>query len=126
MLNFIVYLFAFFITIPILATTIIYMVQLKLGRTKKRALHTSVNWTTLLYIIAVEILLTVIFERSFIGYILIVFLSILAFIIIFQWKKYTEISLRKALRIHWRLSFLIFLFLYFVLLFMGLILQWIH
>ncbi|WP_218775550.1 DUF3397 domain-containing protein [Oceanobacillus senegalensis] len=123
MINFIVYIIAFFITVPIIATIFTFILFLKLCRSKKRALHKSINWTIIFYIIAVMILIQVIFQIDSFGYILVVLLTILTIIILAQWKKNTEIEFKKAFRLLWRVCFLLFLFLYLSLLIFGLIMQ---
>lgn len=121
MIDFIIYFIAFFITVPILATWIVYKISFKLFGHKWKAIHFSVNWTTILYMIAVLILLSNIFDQQLIGVILVLLLSTLAVIIILQWRTRTEVVLPKALKTLWRLCFLIFLILYICLLLIGII-----
>lgn len=121
MVDFIIYFIAFFITIPIVATWIVYKISLKLFGHKWRAIHIAVNWTTILYMIAVLILLSNMFDQQFIGIMLVLLLSMLGGIIILQWRMSTEVVLSKALKTLWRLCFLIFLFLYICLLLIGII-----
>ncbi|PAV29905.1 hypothetical protein CIL05_08480 [Virgibacillus profundi] len=123
MIDFIIYLIAFFITVPIFATWLLYKIIRKFKHGKLRAFHQAVNWTTILYIIAVTILLTIIFEKQFIGITLVFLLSILTVIIIFQWKMNTEILFKKAIKVFWRFSFLIFFVIYICLLLIGVIRQ---
>ncbi|UJL47844.1 DUF3397 domain-containing protein [Virgibacillus sp. NKC19-16] len=121
MVDFIIYFIAFFITVPILATWIVYKISLRLYDHQWKAIRISVNWTTILYMIAVLILLSDIFDQQFIGIMLVLLLSMLAGIIILQWKARTEVVLTKAFKTLWRLCFLIFLFLYICLVLIGVI-----
>lgn len=121
MLDYLIYIVSFFITIPFVVTILIYLVATKLYHHKLKAIHTSVNWTTLLYIIAVSLMFQNIIGRSLIGWMIILFISALAIMIIFQWKSGAEVEFRKALKIVWRLSFLLFVLLYFALMLMGIL-----
>lgn len=115
------YSIAFMITLPLAATFIAYIIFNKVFSHKWKAIHHAVNWTTILYIIAVTMLLTIIFDQVFIGIIILLLLSILTGIIIFQWKAHTEVDLKKAVKLLWRISFVLFLTSYMVLVFIGIL-----
>ncbi|MBY7143733.1 DUF3397 family protein [Virgibacillus sp. NKC19-3] len=119
--NIIIYFIAFFITFPFLATMIIYKISLKLYGHPWKAIHISVSWTTVFYMVAVLILVSNIFDREFSGILLILLLSMLAGIIFLQWKMRTEIILTKALKILWRLCFLLFSFSYICFVLIGIV-----
>ncbi|RKQ37389.1 DUF3397 domain-containing protein [Oceanobacillus halophilus] len=123
MVNFIVYIFAFLITIPMIATALVYFISLKLQRIKKKAFHTAVNWTTIFYVIAVIILFQINFSIKSTGYILIFILGVLTIIILYQWKVGVEIELKKAFRVLWRFCFLLFLLIYILLVCIGIIMR---
>ncbi|WP_373895927.1 DUF3397 domain-containing protein [Virgibacillus sp. CBA3643] len=123
MVDVIIYFIAFFITVPILATWIVYKISFKIYGHQWKAIHISVNWTTIFYIIAVLILVSNIFDQQFIGIMLILLLSMLAVIIILQWKMRTEVVFAKAFKTLWRLCFLIFSFLYICFVLIGIIQQ---
>jgi len=112
MLGLFIYILSFFITIPFLASILVYIASMIRERNKWRAIHRTVNWTTVFYIIAVTIMLTLIFDVNFIGIILIVLLIGLSFIIFIQWKRNQDIQFRKATKLLWRVSFLVFFILY--------------
>ncbi|MFA1818669.1 DUF3397 family protein [Virgibacillus oceani] len=116
MVNFISYMIAFFVTVPVIATWLIYFILIKWNWPKLKAFHQSVNWTTLLYIIAVSILVWLNFHVNLTGPIVIFFLSALAIIIFIQWKLNMEVLLLKALKLLWRFLFLLFASLYICLL----------
>lgn len=113
--------FAFVITIPIIATLLIYLFSKRIVRHKGKALHLAINVTTVLYIIASMMLLHIIFGHYFIGIILVFFMVILSIIIVFQWKTTTEILLVRAIKIGWRICFLTFFILYICLMMYGII-----
>ncbi|MCM3739143.1 DUF3397 domain-containing protein [Oceanobacillus luteolus] len=112
MIDIIIYLFSFFITIPILASFIVYIGSMIMERNKIKAIHKMVTWTTLFYIIAVTIMLALIFDKSFLGIVLIFLLSVLSIIIFIQWKTRRDVQLKKATKLLWRISFLLFFVLY--------------
>ncbi|WP_249869877.1 DUF3397 family protein [Oceanobacillus saliphilus] len=121
MFEYIIYIISIFITIPFIATILVYLASVKIHNKKLKAVHTAVNWTTAFYVIAVSMLLYLIFERSFISWMIIIFILSISAIIIYQWKTRTEVELGKALKIIWRFSFLLFLLLYVVLVLIGII-----
>ncbi|WP_087973021.1 DUF3397 domain-containing protein [Oceanobacillus rekensis] len=122
MFDYIIYFISFFITIPIFATVLVYLLAIKiLHRKKLKAVHAAVNWTTVLYVITVAMLFDIIFGHSFIAWMFVTFIISLSVIIIYQWKTHTEVEFIKALRIIWRFSFLLFLMLYVILVFAGIL-----
>jgi|SRR5699024_1479074 len=122
MVDFLIYIIAILITVPPVLACIVYFVSSKRFHSSMRAVHATVNWTTLFFIIAVDLLITVVFNQSATGIIIVTLLILLSIIIYYQWKK-GEIHLRKALRLLWRITFLLFFILYFLLLFAGVIKQ---
>ena len=121
MLDFIIYTLSFFITIPFLASLLVYMVSMVLDRNKLKAIRMVVNWTTLFYIIAVTIMLSLIFNLSFIGIVLILLLAILTIIIFIQWKTKRDVEIMRAVKLLWRISFLLFFMLYSCFLVIGIL-----
>ncbi|SFB18813.1 Protein of unknown function [Lentibacillus halodurans] len=120
-------LFAYFagtiITMPILATIVVYLAGVKVFRHKWKAVHTAVNWTTFLYIIAVGTMLKIMFGNSFSGIILAILLAMFAVIATVQWKMYTEVVFAKVFKVFWRVCFLLFLLLYCLLVLTGIVLH---
>lgn len=112
MVNYVSIFIAFIITFPFLPTIFVYKISKKVFHHKLRALHSAINWTTILYILATTKMLNNIFEQQMIGIIIGLILLFLAIIIIWQWKTRTEVLFYKALKILWRLCFLIFLLTY--------------
>ncbi|GAB3793523.1 DUF3397 domain-containing protein [Virgibacillus kimchii] len=112
MVDIISYIIAFFITVPAIATWLVYFILLKWNWPKLKAFHQAVNWTTLLYIIAVLILIYLNFNMNLTGIFIILFLTSLAVIIFIQWKMNMEVLLSKAIKLLWRTLFLLFGFLY--------------
>lgn len=123
MINYLSIIIALLITFPFIPTIIVYKVSDKIVKHKLRALHIAINWTTILYIFATIRILNMMFDQQFIGIVIGLILVLLAIIIIWQWKIKTEVLLNKALKILWRLCFIIFLFAYLILVVYGIILR---
>ncbi|MEN1966980.1 DUF3397 domain-containing protein [Lentibacillus sp. N15] len=123
MRDFIINLVALIITVPIMVTFMIYYISRKMSRQKWRAVHNAVNWTTILYILAVHTLLFVIFNRVLYGWFIVFLLSVFSIILFTQWKSRTEVEFARAFKIFWRLSFLLFFGMYIALISIGLIQQ---
>ncbi|MFS0672338.1 DUF3397 domain-containing protein [Ornithinibacillus sp. 179-J 7C1 HS] len=121
MLNIVLFVIAFVITLPILATIVMYYILKYLYRNPIKAFHKAINWSTFLYILAVHTLLSYLFSVNYLGYIFVLLLSILTVLIILQWKKYSEINYYKAFKLLWRLSFLLFFTLYIGLVLFGIV-----
>lgn len=115
MWEYVVYIFAGAITFPFIVTVALYFGAKSLQKNKWKAIHTAVGWSTIFYIVAVSIVLNILFQHSFIGWILLIFLLLLAVLLIYQRKIHTDIELLKAFKILWRASFLLFACLYIVL-----------
>lgn len=123
MINYLSIIIALLITFPFIPTIIVYKVSDKIVKHKLRALHIAINWTTILYIFATIRILNMMFDQQFIGIVIGLILVLLAIIIIWQWKIKTEVLLNKALKILWRLCFIVFLFAYLILVVYGIILR---
>ncbi|MGX4669131.1 DUF3397 family protein [Cerasibacillus sp. JNUCC 74] len=121
MLNGFIYLLSFFITIPIFATWLTYIIISKWARHPLRAVHFAVTWTTPLYVIAVIFLIAIIFDVNVVGIILALLLISIAIIIMFQWKRNTEVLLIKAVKLMWRFTFLLFFLLYCLFVIIGIV-----
>src|SRR5690625_8037773 len=101
MVNFFSYIIAFFITVPVIATWLMYFILVKWNWPKLKAFHQAVNWTTLLYIIAVLILFWLNFRINLMGVIIIFFLSALAVINFMQRKFNVECLLTSDFDLLW-------------------------
>lgn len=123
MLDIITYIVSFFVTIPIIASLLVYIISMIVERNKLKAIHKMVAWTTCFYIIAVTIMLTLIFDRSFTGIILIFLLLLLSLIVFIQWKTKRDVEFKRAVKLLWRISFLLFFFLYGCFMIVGILKQ---
>ncbi|HLR70660.1 MAG TPA: DUF3397 family protein [Pseudogracilibacillus sp.] len=100
------------IGLPIVMTLLIYYVMLRIQGVKWKAIHTSVQWSAIFYMIAVAFLLKMIVNQSVLGYILILLIIMLSIILIIQWKKEMDVVLTNGIRLLLRVSFLLFFILY--------------
>src|SRR5699024_34053 len=116
MIDFFIYILAVLITVPPVLALIVYYFSLKRFHSTIRAVHATVRWTTLFFIVAVDLLISVVFNISATGGIIVALLILLTLIIYYQWKN-TEIRLRKALRLLWINLFFVYLYFFFVLLY---------
>jgi len=108
---------------PGLMTIIFYQLHVRKRHNKWKAIHFSVQYSAIFYVIATSLLLHRLFSIYFIGVILIILILILAIILIIQWKQEMEVILVKGLKILWRITFLLF-FLFYAGLFVYMFLQY--
>lgn len=111
--------------IIIILPVVVFVLTLFLARFKfrkpQRRIMLAADLSTIFLIIAVHFFMIVIFNRSFLLYILL-FLFILGIVIVvLAAKKEGEIQFRKILRGYWRLCFFIFALLYVVFYLYGII-----
>src|SRR5690625_502107 len=115
---------AFFTTFPFLATWMMFWLGNKIyAEHKWKAIHFSINWTTIFYLFAVITMLKMIFDTYFLGILLVLLLIILSIIIIIQWRTRMEILMTRALKQLWRVCFLLSAFFYVILVVIGIIKQ---
>jgi len=111
------------VTIPILVIFIVYWISCFVTKSRKKSLHLSVDFSTIFFIIAVHILITVIWGKSLL-WIILLFLILIATVFVFlQWKFNNEIVFKKVWKGFWRFNFLFFSFSYFSLIIYGLLLR---
>src|SRR5699024_9424215 len=109
-----------FYLIPFVLTYFIYRFSYHKQVNKQKAIYKTITLFTFFFIIWTLLIIHSMFFSYFIGYILIVFMLLLGFILILQWKYYNEVILLKGVKIVWRFSFLIFLASYLILIIFNL------
>lgn len=117
------YILAIVITFPIVVTVVLYYICKKIYRHPKKALHVSIAYSTLFYIVSVMIMLNQIFESSYSGIIVIFLLVTLMSFVLLQWKLTEEIIFKRAWKLFWRSMFLVFLVAYIMIGLTGIILN---
>lgn len=98
-------------TIPIIAS--LYFLHRILFRSNWRSIHFISEFSPIILLIASAILCKILWNLSVIGYFFIVLFIGLSFILVYQRKHGTEVSLLKAMKIVMRISFLFFTVIYF-------------
>jgi hypothetical protein len=121
--NAVAWFLATFVTLPILAFYLIYIVCVKTTRNKKRSFKLAVDLSTILFIISVHFIVYEIWEVSLFGFILLLILIIAIIFTIIHWKIAEDIQLSKLLRGIWRFNFLLFFLIYFLLSIYGLFIR---
>ncbi|ASK63592.1 hypothetical protein CFK37_16215 [Virgibacillus phasianinus] len=119
MWNIVINIIACAIMVPFIVTWLIYKGHRLQRKTRLYAFHKAVAWSAILYILSVMMMLKAIFNDFFVGYIILFHLVCLTVLIIIQRVNHTEVAFKKACKIVWRLSFLLFFFLYIGLILIG-------
>lgn len=120
MVNFIASFIATIVMVPVFGIFIIYWLSRVLIKDKKRSVHLSVDFSTLIFIVAVHYLLIVIWGKSFLWIILLILILVAMVFVFLQWRFNQEIIFKKVWKGFWRLNFLLFSFGYFFLVIYGL------
>lgn len=101
-----------FLTVPLLGFFIIYVLNKFITKNTRKSFHKALDYSTILFIIAVHFLLITIWGKSFFGLILLVLLVIAMFFVVIHWKIKGEIIFTKVFKGFWRFNFLIFFLAY--------------
>lgn len=103
------------IIIPIFSTVILYYIMKWISRHPWKAIHFSTQWSAFLYVVAVSLLLEKHIGVATFGFFIVGILLLLSIHLIVQWKKDTEVILKKGLKLVTRVCFLLFSLLYIIL-----------
>ncbi|MFJ5761726.1 DUF3397 domain-containing protein [Neobacillus sp. NPDC093182] len=101
-----------FLTVPLLGFFIIYVLNKLITKNARKSFHKALDYSTILFIVAVHFLLITIWGKSFFGLILLVLLVIAMFFVVIHWKIKGEIIFTKVFKGFWRFNFLIFFLAY--------------
>ncbi|MBM7552862.1 DUF3397 domain-containing protein [Thalassobacillus pellis] len=110
--EFLIYLYAGIVTMPLPVIAIIYFFTRKFYKYKWKAIHKTTNIATFLFIVAVDLLLLVLFDHSFFGWIILTLLFILVGAVLVQYRLHEEIVIKRVIKGFWRFSCLLFGFAY--------------
>ncbi|WP_431799505.1 DUF3397 domain-containing protein [Halobacillus andaensis] len=113
MSNVIIYFLAFIITAPLLILFILYFFTRKLYRNKRRAVHLTAQLMVPVLVASVYVLFVVLFGNGYLPWIIVFLLSLLSLAVIVQYKISEEIQFIKVFKGFLRLTFLLFMFVYF-------------
>lgn len=112
MSSFISSIITIFLTVPLLGFIMIYVLNKLLTKNTRKSFHKALDYSTLLFIVAVHFLLLTIWGKSFFGLILLILLVIAMIFVVIHWKIKGEIILAKVFKGFWRFNFLIFFLAY--------------
>ena len=121
MITFLSYFISVFFAIPFLGFLFVFMVMKLVTKNTRKAVHTSLDSTTFLFIISVHFLIVTIWEKSYFWLLILIMILIAMIFVLVHWKVKEEIILKKVIKGFWRFNFLLFLLAYLTLTFYGLI-----
>ncbi|MED3646119.1 DUF3397 domain-containing protein [Halalkalibacterium halodurans] len=121
MTNALVWLVATVITVPFIGWYLVYIVVVKWTKNKRRSVRLASDFSTLLFMLGVYFILKSMWTNMSIWIILAVFFLIAMFFTYMHYKVAEDIYIRKLARGIWRLNFLFFFILYFLLSGVGLV-----
>src|SRR5690625_2374302 len=111
---FIVYLDVIFICSPIIIYIVSYLLLKIILKQKWKVIHITSQLTAPFLVIATSYLVNYVYRISIFYYSIIFFLVIVMIHLIIQWKKDTEVVLKKALKLALRVTFLLFFIFYII------------
>jgi len=123
MRDYIYYAIALFIAFPFIITFLAYWITKLRKKHTWKAVHNAVQWSAIFFVLGVGVLLQLLFDRSFFGWIILLFLISITGILIHQYRKQSDIEVSKAIKIVWRSAFLLFSSAYLILSFVYIILE---
>ncbi|ANB57942.1 hypothetical protein GFC29_292 [Anoxybacillus sp. B7M1] len=121
--NLVAHIAAAFVTMPLLAFFVVYMVTRKLTKKKKKSFYTAINISTIFFIIAVHFLIQAIWGKSYWWPMVILLIIINILFAVGYWQKKGDLHIATVFRLFWRFSFLLFFFAYFGLLGYGILVR---
>jgi hypothetical protein len=114
---------ALFVTFPVFFYILLFVFVKQLTKNHRLAVNSALNATTFVLIISVHLLIVTIWERSFLGVMIVGMLVLAVVFTIFYWKAKEEIHYKKVLIGFWRLNFLMFSLLYVGLVIIGILVR---
>lgn len=120
MTNAVAWILATIVTLPLLAFYLIYLVSVKTTKDKKSSLKLAVDISTVSFIAAVYFIAFEIWSQSLLWLILLIILVAASIFTFIHWKVSEDIQFLKLVKGIWRLNFLLFFVMYFILSLYGL------
>jgi Ca2+/Na+ antiporter len=111
------------ITVPYLVLFIVKMTIYKFTRKRRKALKASTDATTFFLFFAIERMTIEIWGQSYYWVLIILFIAGCVMFTLFIWKNDLDLSIRKIIRLNWRLQFLLLTIGYFSLMTYGIIVR---
>lgn len=110
-----------FLTMPLLGFFMIYILNKLITKNTRKSFHKALDYSTILFILAVHFLLITIWEKSFFWWIFLVLILIAMVFVVINWKVKGEIVFTKVFKGFWRFNFLIFFLAYISLTIFGIL-----
>jgi hypothetical protein len=101
-----------FLTVPLLGFITIFIVNKLITKNARKSFHKALDYSTILFIMAVHFLVITIWGKSLFWLILLVLIIIAMVFVLIHWKIKGEIILPKVFKGFWRFNFLIFFIAY--------------
>jgi Protein of unknown function (DUF3397) len=101
-----------FLTVPLLGFITIFIINKLITKNARKSFHKALDYSTILFIMAVHFLVTTIWGKSLFWLILLVLIIIAMVFVLIHWKIKGEIILPKVFKGFWRFNFLIFFIAY--------------
>lgn len=118
--TFLSWIIAILITVPLVGYLLSFIIVKQITKNHRKAVAISIDITTFILIVSVHFMIKAIWNHSFLWLIfLFMLLLALSFVIIYRYLR-NEIEYLRIFRGYWRLNFLLFFIVYFVLLIFGL------
>ncbi|HJV31606.1 MAG TPA: DUF3397 domain-containing protein [Bacillales bacterium] len=112
---------AFLVTIPLFGLFLTYLILIKLTKNRRSSVHKALDYSTILFVLAVHFLILTIWEKSVL-WLIVLFMIVLAMVFVFiHWKVKKEIVLKLIFKGVWRVNFLVFFIVYLMLTLYGLV-----
>ena len=97
-----------FLTVPLLGFFMIYLFNKLITKNTRKSFHKALDYSTILFILAVHFLFITIWEKSFFWWIFLVLVLIAMVFVVINWKVKGEIVFTKVFKGFWRFNFLVF------------------
>jgi hypothetical protein len=110
-----------FLTVPLLGFFIVFTINKLITKNSRKSFHKALDYSTILFILAVHFLIITIWEKSYFGLIILLLLMIAMFFVFIHWKIKGEIIFTKVFKGFWRFNFLIFFIAYLSLTIFGIL-----
>jgi Protein of unknown function (DUF3397) len=101
-----------FLTVPLLGFITIFIINKLITKNARKSFHKALDYSTILFIMAVHFLVITIWGKSLFWLILLVLIIIAMVFVLMHWKIKGEIILPKVFKGFWRFNFLIFFIAY--------------
>ncbi|WP_226665852.1 DUF3397 domain-containing protein [Metabacillus litoralis] len=107
------------ITLPLVSMIIMYFIIRYIVRNNRKTILWTADLTTIIFIASVHFHLVVIFEKSFLLYIILALIGLMVLFYYLDYKKKKVPSIASASKKVWRVSFFVFFISYLVLTLYG-------